>query len=557
MKKRSMMFWIILIVSAVLRLYQLGAVPISPDWDEAALGYNAYTLLHTGRDEYGTRLPTSIRSFGDYKPPVYAYMAVPSVALFGLNVFAVRLPSAIMGILAVVGVFYLTFELLVLAKKHTGSKEIIAVLTQYQRHIPLFSMALLSISPWHLQFSRVAFEANIGLTIQIWAITIFLMSLNKRVLLPVSAFLFSLGMYAYHSERVFLPLMGLLLAALFRKELFEKNHIKYTVFSIAIIAVCLVPLVRSMTDDATVARLKGTSSFTNQVTMLNRSIHKLEEDQKNGNKLGVLFDNRRFVWVRTVVSGYLSHFSVQWLFLAGDNPRHHAPSMGMMYLWELPFLLIGIVFLLNYIHWRTAAIIIGWILIAPVAASVTTGLPHGVRTLTFLPTFQLLVSMGLVYTLYLLKTYSSAIQKIAGALVIVSVVYGCIYYFTMYYVHMDAEVSEDWQYGYAHVVAYTEGHKSAYKKVVVSTSLDQSYIFFLFYTAYNPSSYLSRGGTGGIYGGDVRVAFDRYEFRPIRWDNEVKDGSILYVGAPNEIPHPNIKEFTYLNGKKSFSIADR
>lgn len=557
MKKHSIIFWIILILSAVLRLVQLGTVPVSPDWDEAALGYNAYTLLQTGRDEYGTWLPASIRSFGDYKPPVYAYLTIPSVALFGLSVFSVRLPSAIMGILAVIGVYFLTQQLLLLAGKQAITKESRDILDRYQQHIALGSMALLAISPWHLQFSRVAFEANIGVTIHIWAITVFLMSLNKRVLLPVSAFLFSLGMYAYHSERVFLPLIGLMLIFLFRKELFEKKSVSYTLWSIAVVAVCLIPLVRIMTDDATVARLKGTSSFTDQVKMLNRSIQKLEEDQKNGNRLGVFFDNRRLVWVKTVISGYMSHFSFQWLFLLGDNPRHHAPAMGMLYLWELPFMLLGILFLLRYVDLRTKIILIGWILAAPVAASITTGLPHGVRTLTFLPTFQILVSMGLVFAYMLSKNYSTMFQKIFGAVVILSVCYGCLYYFTMYYVHMDAEVSEDWQYGYKQVVEYTQNHKQAYKKVVVSTSLDQSYIFFLFYTAYNPSAYLSRGGTGGMYGGDVRVAFDAYEFRPIHWESEVRDGSILYIGSPSDIPKGNVLQYTFLNGKPSFILADR
>jgi len=557
MKKLSFVFWIILILSAFLRLYQLGTVPISPDWDEAALGYNAYTLLQTGRDEYGTLLPASIRSFGDYKPPVYAYLTVPSVALFGLSVFAVRLPSAIMGILAVVGVYVLTQQLLLLSRKQAIAKEFRDILERYQQHIALGSMALLSISPWHLQFSRVAFEANIGVTIHIWAITVFLMSLNKRILLPISAFLFSLGMYAYHSERVFLPLIGLMLICLFRKELFEKKTLSYTLWSVAVVAVCLIPLVRIMTDDATVARLKGTSSFTDQVKMLNRSIQKLEEDQKSGNRLGVFFDNRRFVWVKTVLTGYLSHFSLQWLFLSGDNPRHHAPGMGLLYLWELPFLILGVVFALRYLDSRTAVLLVGWLLAAPVAASITTGLPHGVRTLTFLPTLQIFVSMGVLSAYIFLKKYSPILQKIGIMSVCICICYGLLYYFTMYYVHMNVEVSEDWQYGYKQVVDYTQTHKQSYTKVVVSTSLDQSYVFFLFYTAYNPSAYLSRGGTGGMYGGDVRVAFDAYEFRPISWDNEIRNGSILYVGAPHEIPNANLKEFTYLNGKKSFSIADR
>jgi len=43
----------------------VGKTPVPPGFnaDEAAFGYNAYSLLKTGRDEYGTLLPLSIKSF--------------------------------------------------------------------------------------------------------------------------------------------------------------------------------------------------------------------------------------------------------------------------------------------------------------------------------------------------------------------------------------------------------------------------------------------------------------------------------------------------------------
>ena len=92
---------LILILAAFLRFWQLGRVPPSPDWDEAALGYNAYSLMRTGADEYGQKLPLVLRSFDDYKPAVYAYLAILPIKIFGLNVFAVRLHAALLGTLAV------------------------------------------------------------------------------------------------------------------------------------------------------------------------------------------------------------------------------------------------------------------------------------------------------------------------------------------------------------------------------------------------------------------------------------------------------------------------
>ena len=97
-------------MATVLRLWQLGNIPPSPDWDEAAIGYDAYSIIHTGSDQFGKYLPVVLRSFDDYKPAFYAYLTIPSILIFGLNVFGVRLPSAIFGILSVLAVFFLLGE---------------------------------------------------------------------------------------------------------------------------------------------------------------------------------------------------------------------------------------------------------------------------------------------------------------------------------------------------------------------------------------------------------------------------------------------------------------
>src|SRR5258708_5680314 len=135
----------IIVIASVLRLWRLGSVPLSPDWDEAALGYNAYAILHTGRDEYGKFLPLVLQSFNDYKPALYTYIALPFIAIFDLSVFAVRLPSALFGIITVFATFFLVKEL------------------TKRNDVALLSSFFLAISPWHIQFSRVAFETNVGL----------------------------------------------------------------------------------------------------------------------------------------------------------------------------------------------------------------------------------------------------------------------------------------------------------------------------------------------------------------------------------------------------------
>lgn len=532
----------IVILAAILRLYQLGQVPISPDWDEVALGYNAYSILKTGRDEYGTFLPLSIRSFDDYKPPLYTYLTIPSVALFDLTVWSVRLPSAIMGILAVLGTYFLVKELF--KKSDT---------------LPFLSTALLAISPWHIQFSRIAFEANTGVTLNIWAVAAFLVGLRKKAMLSISALLFGLGMYAYHSERIFLPLLVFLLGTIYRKELFQKGNIRSIVTAVVLGLLVVAPLATVFADKSSMSRAYGTSIFSNPTNLLARSISSLEYDQKLGDNIGQLFDNRRFVWTQTLLFGYLSHFSMKWLFLTGDNPRHHAPDMGLLYLWELPFILYGLYSIIKSKDQKTKYVIIGWLLISPIAASPTTGLPHAIRTLVFLPMYQIICAIGIIALWKAVKQWNvhMFLKGFLTIIVILFAVGNFLYYLNMYFVQQNYEFSEFWQYGYKQAVEYTEKVKQKYKKVVVSTKLEQSYMFFLFYSKYDPQKYLSLGGTksGGFR--EDRNTFDVYEFRDIHWSSEQRNGDILYVGTLQDMPHGNLLNIPYLNGQPAIEIADQ
>lgn len=546
---KKIAFIIIFCIAAALRFWQLGAVPASPDWDEAALGYNAYSIIQTGKDEYGSPYPLSLRSFDDYKPPLYMYLTIPFVAALGLEPWVVRLPSAVFGTATVAAVCFLVYELLTVFA--VGKKDDRAKLS-------LIVMALLALSPWHIQFSRIAFEANIGLTLNVFGLLFFFLGLKRGYLLSITAILFGLGLYAYHSERIFLPAMVVLLAVLFRKELWEKR----TWVGMALVAGCITvaPLVPVFMNKTTLTRLQGTSSLADQTALLSRSVVKLEEDARNGNPLGVIFDNRRLVWARTVTAGYLSHFSMRWLFLTGDNPRHHAPDMGLLYLVELPFLLWGM-YKVGVMGGRFAAFVFGWFLIAPIAAAPTTGVPHAIRTLVFLPTFQIFTAFGFFQVINDLRLTihdrNRAKRLLFGYFVIFVVLLNVVYYLHMYFNHMNREYSLSWQYGYKQAVEYVKETGNKYTSVVVSTKLEQPHMFFLFYLKYDPKKYLAEGGTASGGFAEYRNKFDKYVFRTIDWDKEVKDGKTLYIGTPGEIPVANLETIHYLDGTEAMRIADK
>ena len=133
----------ILTLALVLRIVGLSEFPVGFTQDEAGLGYDAYSILKTGKDMWGETLPLTLRSFGDYKLPLYSYLAIPSVSIFGLNEFAVRLPGAIFGTLAILACYLMV--------KRLSENENLAI----------YSALFLALSPWHISLSRGAFEANL------------------------------------------------------------------------------------------------------------------------------------------------------------------------------------------------------------------------------------------------------------------------------------------------------------------------------------------------------------------------------------------------------------
>ena len=208
------MGWIlsfILVLSIVLRL---GLITVSPPelfGDEVDVGYQAYSLLKTGGDIYNQPLPTYIHSLSEWRTPLLMYVTVPSVAVFDLTELGVRLPEIIFGSIAPIILFLLAY--------HTTRNKTISILSSLS----------LSLMPWHLYYSRAAFEVVIMLDL-IMLVT--LLFLRKKYLF--SSIFFDLALYTYSAAIIFIPLW---LVSLF---LFTRQKPKLV--TSVIFALMLIPL---------------------------------------------------------------------------------------------------------------------------------------------------------------------------------------------------------------------------------------------------------------------------------------------------------------------------
>lgn len=547
MLKNNLLLILILVVAAALRFYQLGQNPPSLDWDETAHGYNAYSILKTGRDEYGYKFPLYFRSFDDYKPPIYTYLVVPSIAAFGLNDFAVRFPSAFLGVLAVLFTYLMV---LALFKK---------------KEIALLAAFFLAISPWHLQFSRVAFETNSATFWSVLGTWAFLKGTQQERLkltawLSLASLAFGANLFMYHNARVFIPIYTLALLILFRKKLLEAK--KYLIVPVAITAVFIVLLIPIITSISGQLRYKGTTIFSD-VSPQYRAAELIVQDEKQGQlAIGKIFHNRRLVYVPILIDNYLSHFRPNFLFTTADMDRHHAPEIGLLYLWDLPIIAAGIYFLIRKdFDFKAKIIVFWWFLIAPVASSVTWGVPHSLRSEIYLPTYQIFIAAG-VYYFYktiqnskLSRNYTFSLPAItsvtAGFLI-----FNFLFYLHQYYVHMPIEYSKAWLYGRKEAALFSESIKNQYDRVIVSTKLEQPHEFWLYYLKYDPTKYLAEGGT--VSGGylEDKNKFDKYFFKPIDYEKQRTEAKTLFVGTPKELPTDAsiLKTINYRSGEPAIYV---
>ena len=541
LKSSHWLLVIILILAAVLRFYQLGNNPPSLDWDEASIGYNAYSILKTGKDEFGRSFPVSIRSFEDYKPALYTYLTIPAIFLFGLTEFAVRLPSALLGVLTVFGTYLLVKELL----KNTyldKKRELLAVLTS----------GLLAISPWHLQFSRVAFESNSTLFFVFFGLWAYLKGLHKGSWFSVAAAFLGLSFYSYHSPRLVVPLILLGWSWFYRKQLLAQK--RWIIISAFIGFIIVIPFLleafgsgRARLSSVTVLRPEG---------RVESEIERIEYDRAHGDILGSFLHNRRIVYAKAVIKGYLDHFNLDFLFLRGDAPgRHHAQDVGMLSIWEAPFIFIG---LLQVVKTRELQPLLWWFLVAPVASAITTGTPHAVRALLLLPTYQLFTAIGMSKIVFLLKKFFPQRLFLGSLIALGLIILGnFFYYLEMYYVHTPVESSQDWQYGYKQAVSIIKQYESQVSRVVVTYAYDQPHVYLLFYLRVDPAWYQAQW-TGGEVQREAR-GFAKYEFRRIKWAEDQYKTDTLFIGTPEEIPETagEVAHVFFLDGSIALRIVKR
>lgn len=529
--KNIILFLFVLLLGSFLRLYRLTEAPISLFGDELDVGYQAYSILKTGRDYMGQFVPVYIRSLTEWRAPLLMYVTVPSVAIFGLNEWGVRIPPAIFGILNVLFIYLLIKEL----SASGGKNELWAVL----------GALLLAINPWSIHYGRAAFEVTLLLFLILAGFYCFLKGLKNPWFFIGSVILFGLTPFAYSTANVFLPLLIFSLLIVYRKELVRLRKQKVVWLSLAIFILVLIPIAKELLFGQAGGRFGLISVFSDQKIVEEIHLRRLggiSFDKPVGKVsfLERIFTNRPVYWALAISQNYLSAFSLDFLFAHGDPYfRHSISKVGEFYFIEIVFVTLGALAWLKLKDKRKWLIFV-WLLLAPIPSSLTKdGGNHATRLFLMIPPITILSAYGLVQLMELAKK-----KKIAAFfLFFVSclLLFNFSFYLHRYFVHYSKESWRYWHYGYKQAMGFIVEHQDEYGQILINNIYEPSLLRYLFWTKYDPEEFQQKF-TGDKPKENILPGFDGFKLGEVYfgkpnkedWWDEILTPDVLYLASQKD-----------------------
>lgn len=519
--KKYFLFIILFLIAFFLRFWQIDKFPSSLNWDEVSHGYNAYSILKTGRDEWGTKFPLIFRAFGDYKLPVYIYLTVPSVLFFGLNPFSVRLVSILAGTLLPLFIFLIV-------------KQIFPKKTP----LPLLAASIAAFSPGFIFLSRIALEAN--LFVLFFSISLYLILIKKY---PSSSFFYALCLLTYNSSRVILPFYLILLTYILIKNKYNffKNWFKFLPI-IIVLAITIFQLLNT----------SGQARYQWVSILDSGSINKINELRQNYPRFLV---NKATFFVFTASKNYLSHFNPNFIFFnGGSNYQFSLPNFYIISPLFLPFFILGILVLFKNIKKDKFKLLLFWLLASPLPSSITRDAPHVLRSIIFLPIVVITIVLGF-------KPFILKFPKISSLYISTVLIIGLFMFWPRYKTY-SVNHSSSWQYGYKQTVEYMKEHYSEYDQIIFTKRYGEPHEFILFYWPWDPKTYQNDTRLNWDFHANWYWvnAFDKFKFVndwEIKKATEKITNKTLLVTSPGNYNENNtklIKTIYFLDSSPAFDI---
>lgn len=521
---------VIVLIAAALRLYQLDSVPPAINQDEAVHAYDAWCLLQTGKDHHGEAWPLFFRAFRDYHPGVFVYLLIPLQAFFGMNVWTTRAPAALIGVLGV-GLLYLLIRRL------------------YNDRAAALAALFLAVSPWHVHVTRLAFEAGTCPTLIVLALLLLLLAVRRQgaALWLASGLIFGLTAWTYHAMRVFVPLLLLGIAFVYRGR-----------------------IRRLLVDPATrrFPILWGVGLFIGLLPFLWAWIRNPEAVWTRAASVSVFHKAAGLTdGVAAFARNYLQNLSPDFFFIEGDHSLVQSISgYGQLHYYCAILIPLGLYRAIR--RWRQepfTRLLVWWFLISPIPAALAnwTG-GHALRSIGGLPAYQILAALGADFILAAVGARSAASARrflIAGTAV---VALNVGYFLKLFFVDYPVATAPIFQSEWREVFAEVEQRKAEYDAVLLtSMRTNQLGILYLFWTRMPPSDFFAQSPQflpGPIFDRLLQIGpivFARSEELPGMLPLLVHHRRLL-VAERADIPVPGreLQRFRYPDGRVAVVLYD-
>ncbi len=471
---------LILIIAFSLRFWNVWSNPAGLYYDEIDAGFQARSLLQTGRDYRGNFSFFYINSFLDPRPPIPVYLTVLSTALFTTPELQVRMGQVILGTINVGLIFWLLYKL---SKNYW---------------LGVIGLVVSATNPWWIQFSRYNHEAHTSIFFPLLGIIVFLYGLEKKQFryFVTSTILIALSIYTYRTMSLLTPLIFFSVIISFFtkiKQLISPKQAFFLIFLFVFITLSMVFSTTLFAKDK--PRIAQIAIFVDEATpIVIQRERELDSGDISDSTIGKqttflskIFHNKIESYLSVFFKNYFSAFSTDFLFVHGDkNHRHSIEGQGMLFYTDIILIGFGIHFLFKNRSEPWSALILLLFFLSPIPSSLTQdGDAHAARMFLYSLPLLLVISYGWLFFYQSVKKINYG--KLLVASLVISHLLLFVFYVHEYQFHFKIDSGRWHGYPYKEAIQKIMTYQKDYDHIVMVPHPDPPNLYLLFWGDFSPS----------------------------------------------------------------------
>jgi 4-amino-4-deoxy-L-arabinose transferase-like glycosyltransferase len=446
---------------------------------------------------------------------------IPSIKLFGLTPFAVRLPNAILAIFTVL-LTYLIAEFLFKNQK-----------------ISLLSALFICLSPWSLPMSRIALEANLVIFV-ISLATYFFLKANQKNNLPLliySIIIFGISLFTYHSAKIFTPLFLIFLI------IHQKTYSKSKLFFTSVVLFFFIFGLNFYLNSQIKSNRTGDIAIFNPTDHWSYVSNSQYEITQNGLPYSItkIFYNKIVYLYEIFSQSYLSYFSPQFLITqgAGETTYGMIPGYGVLGLIPGIGFVLSLIFLIqkrSFESKKNLIFLLLTLMIPPLIAAIAKGQYSANRVSLMMPFIQIFAAFGLVTFISEIKHYQKIICFFTFSVFAITT----LIFLQRYFFQGNQILAEGMLYGHQQANEYLQKIPSDH--IIYSRKLSEPQAYVSFFNQIDPKITQSESTNWSEYQqknlsfldqlGEYKLG--KFIFREINIPSDSQLPNTLIIGRPEE-----------------------